>query len=71
MLNAYAKKSNQRGVNGNLGDACLIPVDEPARQVTAPPEEEIKRLTIYEVCQKKHKQASEKGLKVGNQIWST
>ena len=45
MLNAYAKESNQRGVNGNLGDACLIPVDEPARQVTAPPEEEIKSQT--------------------------
>ena len=45
MLNAYAKKSNQRGVNGNLGDACLIPVDEPARQVTAPLEEEINRQT--------------------------
>ena len=41
------------------GNACLIPVDEPARQVTAPTEEEIKRLTIYEVCQKKkHMQAS-------------
>ena len=46
MLNAYAKKSNQRGVNGKLGDACLIPVDEPARQVTAPPEEEINRQTM-------------------------
>ena len=45
MLNAYAKESNQRGVNGNLGDACLIPVDEPARQVTAPPEEEIRSPT--------------------------
>ena len=69
MLNAYAKKSNQRGVNGNLGDACLIPVDEPARQVTAPPEEEINRQTM--AAKKKHKQASKKGLKVENQIWST
>ena len=56
MLNAYAKESNQRGVNGNLGDACLIPVDEPARQVTAPLEEEINRQT--KAAKKKEAQAS-------------
>ena len=61
--------SNTRGVNGKLGDACLIPVDEPARQVTAPPGEEIKSPT--QAAKKKYKQASKKGLKVENQIWST
>ena len=55
--------SKTRGANGKLGDACLIPVDEPARQVTAPTEEEIKSQTKA-VKKKKHKQASEKGLKV-------
>ena len=48
----------------------MIPVDEPARQVTAPPEEEIKSQTKA-AKKKKHKQVSEKGLKVENQIWST
>ena len=67
--NVECKKSNQSGVNGKLGDACLIPVDEPARLVTALPEEEIKSPT--KAAKKKHKQASKKGLKVENQIWST
>ena len=61
--------SKTRAVNGKLGDACLIPVDEPAHQVTAPPGEEIKSPT--KAAKKKHKQASKKGLKVENQIRST
>ena len=37
------KKTTREASMG--GDACLIPVDEPARQVTAMPEEEIKSPT--------------------------
>ena len=47
--------SKTRAVNGKLGDACLIPVDEPARQVPSPPEEEIKSPT--KAAKKKHKAA--------------
>ena len=53
--------SKTRAVNGKLGDACLIPVDEPARQVTSPPEEEIKSPT--KAAKKKAQASVKEGVK--------
>ena len=52
-----------RGVDGKLGDACLIPVDEPARQVTALSEEEIKSPT--KAAKKKTQASVKEGVKSG------